>query len=438
MQHSDMITDDDADRGRVTGRTARRKALIHRVVMQNATVNVAFSIAVSMGTPLLASSLFPAVFARMGISDMMIGWLNVAATLMAPALWLGVHVAKMSADKRRDTGLYGLVCFTPFLLPIAVLLIQGQAVSILLFIITAFISTIAYNILSSVVTVVQVDLFSRITYPRHRGRISGVSGFAAGIAGFLGSALLTLLLKNVFFPLSYAWAFLIGTIICSAGYLVFFRARELPGLQEPNSALPPGFRASMAILWRDRRFTKFLWGAVVMTGFGAVSLFLMPMAIRCGLPDVYVGYFLVAANIANLVGPPVYGWISDRWGRLPTLFGGALLAAAALVMYGYLPTGAALVGCFGAISLGSSAVYGMMGLAVLELSPSQHRATYVASRYAFQGLISAPLYPLAGYAIPHLGVKAVVLIGALSFVIGGVMMLGVMRTPRQTVSSVPE
>jgi MFS family permease len=184
-------------------------------------------------------------------------------------------------------------------------------------------------------------------------------------------------------------------------------------------------RELVAVLKRDRRFLAFLIPAVSVTGLGAISIFLIPTALRSGLPDVYVGYFAVTASISSVVGPPICGWLADHWGRGRTAFAGALVAAGGLVAFGRVTSGSGFLIAYGIATLGSSWIYSMIYLAVLDLSPSGHRATYVAVRYGVQGLVAAPLYPLAGYAMGHVGVQWVFYAGAASCVFTGLMMVQV-------------
>jgi MFS family permease len=179
------------------------------------------------------------------------------------------------------------------------------------------------------------------------------------------------------------------------------------------------------VLRQDRRFVAFLIPVVAVTGMSSVSVFLVPMALRGDLSDAYVGYFAVAASAAGILGPPIQGWLADQWGRGRTAMAGAALAATGLIAFAHVPFGQWSTVAYGVITIGGSAVYSMIYLSVLDLSPSAHRPTYVAVRYGLQGLVSAPLYLVCGWALDHVPIAWVIYAAAGCGLFCGVLMLRV-------------
>lgn len=77
---------------------------------------------------------------------------------------------------------------------------------------------------------------------------------------------------------------------------------------------------------------------VDMIGFMLVLPLLPFYAIRMNASPVQVGWILAAFSIAQLVSAPLWGRVSDRFGRRPALLIGLLASAIAYVVFGFAHT----------------------------------------------------------------------------------------------------
>lgn len=74
---------------------------------------------------------------------------------------------------------------------------------------------------------------------------------------------------------------------------------------------------------------------VDMIGFMLVLPLLPFYALRLHATPTQVGWIVAAFSIAQLVSAPIWGRVSDRWGRRPALLIGLLASAAAYIVFGF-------------------------------------------------------------------------------------------------------
>jgi multidrug resistance protein len=77
---------------------------------------------------------------------------------------------------------------------------------------------------------------------------------------------------------------------------------------------------------------------VDMIGLMIISPLLTPYARRFGAPDWVVGWLFSAFALAQLLASPVWGRVSDRYGRRPALLAGLAGSALAYVVFGFANT----------------------------------------------------------------------------------------------------
>lgn len=241
-----------------------------------------------------------------------------------------------------------------------------------------------------------------------RGRVisllnlTQVAGLAAGLTG--GAFLVNLTPSAVGFIAATATNGL-ALLLLAAG------AAPLLGYR-PSARRRAGVRTAFRELSNERALDIFL------------VLFLLSLAMNVVLPniDLYsvsrlheplheLVPFIVPAAILGVAALPLGGYLSDRYGRLPPLLGGAILAAAGFLLLalahheGSVAVGAALAAVGLALTMPASNV------AVLDIADVAHRALVLSGMMAVQGLGQAVGPLLGGVAAQRFGAPSSFLVG---------------------------
>jgi len=181
----------------------------------------------------------------------------------------------------------------------------------------------------------------------------------------------------------------------------------------PGPSMRAGWRATLRALVNARAVDLYL------------VLFLLALAMNIVLPniDVYsvqrlgrplyrVVPWLIPAGLLGVVALPLGGWLADRFGRVPPLLVGVVLALAGFVQLGTTRdlagagVGAALAGGGLALTVPPS------NTAVLDIADIRHRALVLSGMMAVQGLGQAVGPLIGGIIAQTAGVAAVFFVGA--------------------------
>lgn len=195
---------------------------------------------------------------------------------------------------------------------------------------------------SAAFTVASMSLVMRVAAAHLRGRAMSVyqSGFLIGgiVGPGLGGAVLGLSLRAPFFV--YAGTLGLAMVVA----LIFLTRSRTPGADaEPESASTsgsvPAAEEPMAVRealhlqgYRTALTTKFAVGFAVM----GLRSTLVPLLIvdAIGAARSWVGVVFLVASLGQALAMVPAGRLVDNVGRRPSLIGGALLAAAGLVVLG--------------------------------------------------------------------------------------------------------
>ena len=219
-------------------------------------------------------------------------------------------------------------------------------------------------------------------------------------------------------------AFIVGLMPSAAGFAVVAAANGLalvlltfvaaPLLRyRPRTSARTGWRTTLRALANTRVVDLYL------------VLFLLALAMNIILPniDVYsverlgrplyrVVPWLIPAGLLGVAALPLGGWLADRFGRVPPLLAGVVLALAGFIQLGTTRDlagagiGAALAGGGLALTVPPS------NTAVLDIADIRHRALVLSGMMAVQGLGQAVGPLLGGIIAQGVGVAAVFFIGA--------------------------
>ncbi|MGW2344300.1 MFS transporter [Streptomyces sp. NPDC001661] len=165
-----------------------------------------------------------------------------------------------------------------------------------------------------------------------------VAGQILGAAIFLP---MSMLLSDEAFK-SWGWRipFLLSAVVVIAGFLVRRRVEETKTFEEQQAAGPEAQKVPLVEAFREnwREIVRAVCMTLVNVIGVTVSVFGGAYATQSGYgvgmsTSVYL-WIQIAANVAGMFVVPVFGRLSDRFGRRPIMIGGGLVGG--LLCYPYL------------------------------------------------------------------------------------------------------
>jgi len=208
--------------------------------------------------------------------------------------------------------------------------------------------------------------------------------------------------------LTWGWRlpFLFSVVLVGIGLYIRLRVAESPRFTGTEKS-----RLPLAEVVRTR-WRVLLLGAGVNLGF-QIFIFVLSVftinygraALRMSPDDLLVAQ--VVGGLAQVVSLPVFAWLSDRVGRLPVMFGGAVFQAAfAFPMFWLMDarwfTAAMVLGF-----IGSGALFGPMTAYFAELFRTRVRYSGVAVSYQLGAVLGGGLAPFVATSLLGYGTWAV-------------------------------
>jgi len=117
-----------------------------------------------------------------------------------------------------------------------------------------------------------------------------------------------------------------------------------------------------------------------------------------GVATGTIGWVFMLGGVVAVVGAPVAGSLSDRWGKRPVSILGNVVLAVSVALIPLFPWGIGLLVVFGVTSLGAATRQGPLTALMTELVPSAERGSFIALRNVFSQT-GIGLVVLAGGAI---------------------------------------
>jgi len=278
---------------------------------------------------LYGGELWAGFLTQTGFSTDQIGFLSSVGTFSgAFGLLAFMGLADRIQARIRVYALCLLGTALPPLLTVAVALVPRPAIPLPAVLAVLVVVTSGQALLGSICVMLDYPILVRTISVGARGRMFAILTTAYGVLAILMGLLSAGVLKNVAYPLGYAWCFLTAAGMPVLSAAAFIRQRERPELAVPGasrSALP--FTAIVDVL----KLKEFQWlaGPHVLRGLGSgLAGFAIPLGLRyLGLPQETPGYATAVNYAAGVLGGLALGLIADRWGAgRSTLLGDLLLA----------------------------------------------------------------------------------------------------------------
>ncbi len=188
-----------------------------------------------------------------------------------------------------------------------------------------------FNLFTGCYIPFHTSIFSKMVPPSQRGRILGYGGATANLIALASSYAVSVLLKNLAYPMNYTLIFLAGNILLFGNVYALSRLDE-PSDEKPAEVMNYFKYAAMfkEILTRDRKFT------LMVTAYSFISISVISLSFY----TVYavrnyqmganaVGLFSAITVAAVTLGNLLFGTMGDRYGHRAVLQASAVCGMAA-------------------------------------------------------------------------------------------------------------
>ena len=378
---------------------------------------------ISSGAFTSAQTVLPALVARLGGTNFEIGILGVIsyAALFFPQILAARYTETLPWKKPWPVWI-GLAHRMVVLVIGIVILVFGETrpgLSLTLLLSLLLIQ----QILVGLTTPGWFDLFVKLTPPNRRGRLIGLRTSLGGASAFLGGLVLTWLLVQFRFPLSYALAFFLGFALQMISLVVQWRLiEEEPSRIMPRRPVAEFLYAIPAMLRENPAYRTFLFStALLIVAAMPVGFFTAYGLRHFDAPEAVVGEFTLTIVATQVVSALGNGYLADRFGNKIVLIlaAGSLLLATVTASLAPTLGWYRLVFVFLGINLGSE-IMARYNIAV-EFGPQVQRSTYIG----VMNTLLAPFYCMGlfgGWFIDRFGFVPLYAIAA-SFSILGLIVL---------------
>ena len=245
-----------------------------------------------------------------------------------------------------------------------------------------------------------LDIMARALPLKWRGRLIGTGQITSGLAGIGAGALIGVILERFAFPDSYTLLFSLACAAFTFSTVSLFLLREPP----PENVHRTGKRQTAGGWFRplvaDPAFRHLMICRVLFGMLGiSTSFYIVHAADVLHLPDRVIGSFVIAQTLSGVAFSVGLSLVSERWGPRRVIWVGiagsmtgplfALIAH--LVRSDWLVQAYPFV--FVALGVISSTYHLGFTNSILELAPSEDRATYVGLGNTIGGALAlAPAF----------------------------------------------
>ncbi|MCE5237139.1 MFS transporter [bacterium] len=382
------------------------------------------------GATLFGGELWSGFLERTGFSLQEIGWISFAGLIAtACGLFAFMGLGDRVRNRVRTACLViGLLALAP-LATVGVALIPRVALPLTGVFVALIAIGVSQALANSIPVMLDYPIWARAIAPGVRGRLFGFSNLSYGLPGILIGVFAAGLLKDMPYPMGYAWCFLAAAAAITVRAVTYSRVRELPDLAvagASTSALP---FASVARVLALKEF-RWLAGPHIVRGLTmSVIGFSVPLGLKyLHMPEHYPGYATSATQIATVLAGIWVAVYADRWGAAwATLLGDVLYAVgmATVVLLGGNP--AAFLVLYFLTQFGRNLEDNTVPLGAINLVPAEHLGAFSAARLMILMGSNAIGGPIFGWLFDGGHFVLVFALGALLKLLSGIWFWYVFR-----------
>ncbi len=213
--------------------------------------------------------------------------------------------------------------------------------------------------------------------PSSRGIVSGIlqCGYPTGY--LLASIVFGVFYDQTIFGHTLGWRAMLLFSIVPALVVLFIRSHvpESPAFAEARSQPMPGFFATLATNWKVSLYAIVLMMFFNLFSHGTQDLYPTFLQKQHHFDTHTVSLISIVANVGAIVGGLLFGYASERIGRVNAITIGALLALPAIPLWAYSATPVMLaVGAF-VMQFAVQGAWGVIPVHLNEIVPGAVRAT---------------------------------------------------------------
>lgn len=387
------------------------------------------------GALMSPQTVLPVLVLRLGGTNVEVGAISVIVYvgLFLPQIFAARYVETLPWKKPWAIK-FGIAQRVAVLCIAASLFVFGgmqQGVALVLF----FIFYTLCQVLMGLATPGWFDMFAKMTPVRKRGRLVGIRSSLGGIGAFCCGLILTWLLANFSFPLNFAFAFLIASLMQTASIVIQWYLTEAE--PSPVVARRPWFtylRELPNVFRENKPFRDFIVATIFqILATMPVGFYTVYALKHFQTDEAIVGKFTLAIVAVQVVSSLIIGYLADKHGNKLSL----VIAAIALLCANICALVAPSVNWFFPVYVFLGINLGTELLAryniSVEYGPPAQRSTYVG----LMNTIIAPFYlvgMLGGKISDAFGYTTVFWIGTVASVIGITMMVFRVQDPRKAIT----
>jgi MFS family permease len=319
----------------------------------------------------------------------------------------------------------------PFLLLALTIIIWPQAPSDAALVLFLALLTI-HAISGGLAGVAWQDFIAKLIPVERRGFFFGVSYSMAGLLGLVGAFVSQAVLGYYLYPFNFAVCMFLAFSVLAVGFfsLVLTHEPAQPDIPRPMSTAE-FWRRLPSVLQGDSNFSKYLLSrTVTILGTMATGFVAVYAASRFNLPDQVAGWFTAAMMVSQVIGNPFLGLLGDRLGHKLVL---ELTAAATAMGMGIILLASSEIWIylvFALIGISMAGGFSSSTAIVFEFCPPDHRPIYIGLSNTLLALPLAIASLLGGLLAQALGYQGLFAISLVLSLLGGGMLLWLVREPR--------
>jgi MFS family permease len=175
----------------------------------------------------------------------------------------------------------------------------------------------------------------------------------------------------------------------------------------------------------------FLAGEFFIKFSDMYGLFLPLLMSEMGASVVDIGLVYTLSDIVPLALNIIGGWLSDRFGRLRTITWGNILRLLSFAVMFFANQWEWMILVFSLIGMGWALGGPSFAAFIADNTAEENRAKVYAVQHNVQNVINLSRYPLAGLIVARFSYKTMILVAAIFFIIGTIILAVLERMSQQ-------